>query len=152
MIIETWFNVLSILLSGCHADIGGGSHEDDVDASLSNITLRWMIRECYLAKTNIRFDEGLLDDLGLALQDLESNPQGVQTFDIPGTDPMGPPDQATSLVQSPAKDTMDAVAKIYNQLFMQKFWWVLELVPMLSTHQRGDGSWLRSRLSVFSGF
>ena len=151
MIDVTWLSMTFIILPGCHADIGGGSHEDDVDTSLSNITLRWMIRECFLAKTGILFDTDLLDDLGLVLKELESNPQDVQTHDILGTDPSaGTLNEAGPVGLRPAKDIKDAAAQIYDQLLRQKFWWVLELIPMLSTYQKGDGSWFRLRSSVSS--
>ena len=123
MIDVTWLSMTFIILPGCHADIGGGSHEDDVDTSLSNITLRWMIRECFLAKTGILFDTDLLDDLGLVLEELESNPQDVQTYDIPGTDPStGTLNEAGPVGLRPAKDIKDAAAQIYDQLLRQKFW------------------------------
>jgi len=35
---EVWF-------AGCHSDIGGGAVCNDVEQSLSNISLRWMVRE-----------------------------------------------------------------------------------------------------------
>ncbi|KAF8647709.1 hypothetical protein AX16_006601 [Volvariella volvacea WC 439] len=63
---EVWF-------TGCHADIGGGSHRDEVShgQSLSNITLRWMIRECYSANIGISFDNDVLRSYGLFLNELK---------------------------------------------------------------------------------
>jgi hypothetical protein len=108
-----------------------------------------MVRECFLAKTGIRFDEDLLGDLGLSLQELEMNPQDVKTNDISGTDPTASSNQGGPLdVQLPTKDLLDVPAKIYNQLLMQKLWWVLEFLPMLRTYQKVDGSWFHHRMSV----
>ena len=47
---------------GCHADVGGGSHTTRRNHSLSFIPLRWMIKECILAKTGILFDMEYLKD------------------------------------------------------------------------------------------
>ncbi|KAG6837766.1 hypothetical protein H0H93_001693 [Arthromyces matolae] len=60
---EVWF-------SGCHADVGGGSHNNKVQESLSYIPLRWMIKECLLCGTNILFDMEYLRSLGINLNKL----------------------------------------------------------------------------------
>ncbi|KAF8235866.1 hypothetical protein L208DRAFT_1391671 [Tricholoma matsutake] len=59
---EVWF-------SGCHADIGGGSHHNKIQDSLSHIPLRWMIKECFI-NTEILFDHEYLKTLGFDLLDL----------------------------------------------------------------------------------
>lgn len=41
-------------------DVGGGSVADDVTVSLSDITLRWMVREVVQAQCGIAFDEAAL--------------------------------------------------------------------------------------------
>lgn len=138
-------------LAGCHADVGGGSHNTDEEpSSLSNIPLRWMIKECFLAKTGINFDQGLLTELGLDLTALEKNPATVPTHNYadpsgPGSDILEP--NSTEIALRFQKDLMDASALIYNQLFIAPFWWLLEVIPMISTHQEHDGSWLRFRMS-----
>jgi uncharacterized protein (DUF2235 family) len=38
-------DVLEVYFAGTHADVGGGEDKDDRVHSLSNISLRWMIRE-----------------------------------------------------------------------------------------------------------
>ncbi|KAG6914652.1 hypothetical protein DXG01_016110 [Tephrocybe rancida] len=60
---EVWF-------SGCHADVGGGSHSNKVQESLSYIPLRWMIKECLLAGTNILFDMQYLRLIGINISKL----------------------------------------------------------------------------------
>ncbi|TFK63441.1 hypothetical protein BDN72DRAFT_826641 [Pluteus cervinus] len=55
---EVWF-------AGCHCDIGGGSVTNDVRYSLSRISLRWMVRECFKAKTGIMFNVEGLRRLGM---------------------------------------------------------------------------------------
>ncbi|KAJ7015961.1 hypothetical protein C8F04DRAFT_1021023 [Mycena alexandri] len=51
--LECWF-------SGCHSDIGGGNVQDDVARSLSDITLRWMVRQIMASDCGILFDADAL--------------------------------------------------------------------------------------------
>jgi hypothetical protein len=138
---------LSVFLAGCHADIGGGSHGDEVDTSLSKIPLRWMIKECFLMKTGIIFDKDHLEAFGLLkLKDLESSdPGAVPTYTTSAASFTGPPAPTPN---SQSTNVVDACADIYNQLSLNIGWWVLEAIPMLTTYQKGDGSWLRSRMFV----
>ncbi|KAG5638961.1 hypothetical protein H0H81_008461 [Sphagnurus paluster] len=63
---EVWF-------SGCHADVGGGSHSNKDQQSLSYIPLRWMIKECLLTGTGILFDLSYLKSLGINLAKLSES-------------------------------------------------------------------------------
>ncbi|KAL5496039.1 hypothetical protein ACEPAH_3132 [Sanghuangporus vaninii] len=54
---EVWF-------SGCHCDVGGGSVPNSRRHSLSRISLRWMIRECFRMNTGITFNKQMLADIG----------------------------------------------------------------------------------------
>ncbi|KIL71131.1 hypothetical protein M378DRAFT_65731 [Amanita muscaria Koide BX008] len=68
---EVWF-------AGVHADVGGGSHEGARKKSLSLIPLRWMIKECILSKTGIRFNPEYLDSqLRFNLRGLKKEIQGI---------------------------------------------------------------------------
>ncbi|TFK26834.1 hypothetical protein FA15DRAFT_692857 [Coprinopsis marcescibilis] len=55
---EVWF-------AGCHCDVGGGSVSNKTRHSLARIPLRWMVRECFKAKTGIRFISERLYEIGL---------------------------------------------------------------------------------------
>lgn len=142
--------------AGCHADVGGGSHADDDlnhPNSLSNIPLRWMIKECFLHETGIEFDDESLSDLGLDRRALEAHTthagfdhnqpnESAAAF----TTHKGP---ATSFPLRYAKDCLDAaLSTAYDQLIQAPVWWLLEYVPMVDTSQQPDGSWLRLRRSV----
>jgi hypothetical protein len=48
-------------------DVGGGTVSDSTKNSLSNIPLRWMIRQCILANTGIKFDGNKLRLIGIEL-------------------------------------------------------------------------------------
>ncbi|GJE95087.1 DUF2235 domain-containing protein [Phanerochaete sordida] len=58
-------DVLEVWFSGCHCDVGGGSVPNDSRHNLARIPLRWMIRQCFLANTGIRFHTELLKNVGL---------------------------------------------------------------------------------------
>ena len=45
-----------------------------------------------------------------------------------------------------AVDIRDAVADIYDQLVASKHWWILEIIPMLTTYQEYTGKWTRKRV------
>ena len=45
-----------------------------------------------------------------------------------------------------AKDIRDGVAALYDQLVTFKPWWILEIIPMLTTYQEQSGKWIRKRV------
>jgi len=163
---EVWF-------AGCHADIGGGSHSSAEKISLSNVTLRWMIKECFVARTGIIFHTDRLRELGFGLDALEADLENIPTGNgIMPNGKVGSPDSldttrpfsiaftdSTTLpcklvpevatVVRHAKNRVDAIAPIYDQLLITLLWWMLELIPMLSTYQQEDGRWVRQRLRNF---
>ncbi|TDL22155.1 hypothetical protein BD410DRAFT_770672 [Rickenella mellea] len=49
-------DVLEVWFAGCHCDVGGGVTEDSAETSLSDITLRWMVREIAASQCGISFD------------------------------------------------------------------------------------------------
>ncbi|TCD70154.1 hypothetical protein EIP91_004624 [Steccherinum ochraceum] len=53
-------DVLEVWFSGCHSDVGGGSVPDSTLHSLSDITLRWMVRQVVLSQCGISFDSDAL--------------------------------------------------------------------------------------------
>ncbi|KAI0688127.1 hypothetical protein BC835DRAFT_1408164 [Cytidiella melzeri] len=58
-------DVLEVWFVGCHCDVGGGSVPNDTRHNLARIPLRWMIRQCFLANTGIRFYAELLRSIGI---------------------------------------------------------------------------------------
>lgn len=53
-------DVLEVWFAGCHSDVGGGSVSDETVRRLSDISLRWMIRECAVTQSGILFDKAAL--------------------------------------------------------------------------------------------
>ncbi|GLB44632.1 putative uncharacterized alpha/beta hydrolase domain (DUF2235) [Lyophyllum shimeji] len=71
---EVWF-------AGCHADVGGGSHPNYIQESLSYIPLRWMIKECLRTGTDILFDVQYLKYIGINVDKLADELKG-KGFDV----------------------------------------------------------------------
>lgn len=61
--LEVWF-------AGCHADVGGGAVKNEVRHKLSQIPLRWMIRQCFECNTGILFNTHRLAEEGLDVHTL----------------------------------------------------------------------------------
>ena len=58
-------DVLEVFFAGGHADVGGGNDANETLHSLSNISLRWMLREIVKAQCGILFDNSALKRLGI---------------------------------------------------------------------------------------
>ncbi|KAF8797700.1 hypothetical protein BYT27DRAFT_6927925 [Phlegmacium glaucopus] len=182
---EVWF-------SGCHADVGGGSHHNRVQNSLSFIPLRWMVKEAIAAGTGILFKEEPLKSMGFDLVELAhemhrlnldvqryglnpsllESPVSPKTALTPSTEvslspaptsralPSSYPSLFTAafdhsrlgrlaVAMKHAMDVRDAFADIYDQLIAAKNWWILEVIPMLTTYQESNGNWIRMRRRNF---
>ncbi|KAF8064899.1 hypothetical protein FPV67DRAFT_1500640 [Lyophyllum atratum] len=146
---EVWF-------SGTHADVGGGSHSNKEQASLSYIPLRWMIKECLFAGTGILFDPQYLVSFGINLRNLAAGlrEKGFSDSDLAALNfsqdvLRRTQDNRPDISHAPQAQA-DVSAKIYDQLSLGKGWWILELLPTtFGTYQRFDGAWVRKRMSNF---
>lgn len=63
-------DVLEVWFAGCHADVGGGAVKNEVRHKLSQIPLRWMIRQCFDCDTGIIFKAPRLAEEGLDVHTL----------------------------------------------------------------------------------
>jgi uncharacterized protein (DUF2235 family) len=159
---EVWF-------TGCHADVGGGSHPTDRLSSLSFVPLRWMIKECILCKTGIQFDldylqevldfdfERLLEDMkekDIKIKDLGEGYADLQKY-VSENDLHHPANKSIifhehqTLRQRFRSHASDILDDIFDQLILVWFWWVLEIIPMLYTYQNQQGDWIRRRMRNF---
>ena len=117
-----------------------------------------MVKECYI-ETDILFDHGPLREYGLDPAALTANPTNIDT-----SKPAN--DSSPHIVEHESahhklgddvkrkfkaafalhkNDREDAIAKVFDQLALAKFWWCLELIPLLHTYQQEDGTWMRRR-------
>jgi hypothetical protein len=63
-------DVLEVWFTGAHADVGGGAVANDERHKLSQIPLRWMIRQCFECDTGIMFYTSMLAEKGLDVHTL----------------------------------------------------------------------------------
>ena len=101
-----------------YPDVGGGSVQNDAPHALSNITLRWMVRQAASAGC-VRFDEEALTRENISLNGGEEG-------------------------ELDERDKIDALQPIYDSLKITPIWWVLEIMPMTYVWQDKDGYWHRT--------
>ncbi|KAF8907396.1 hypothetical protein CPB85DRAFT_1254318 [Mucidula mucida] len=114
-ILEVWF-------SGCHSDVGGGEMANGAPNSLSNVSLRWMVRQVIQSQCGITFVESALEKLKLSSSLVSTN--GVTDKPVMNN-----------------VDAVDALQPLHDALQYQKLWWILEILPMSYTWQDDDGVW-----------
>ncbi|RXW24075.1 hypothetical protein EST38_g1771 [Candolleomyces aberdarensis] len=112
-------DVLEVWFSGCHEDVGGGSVANEAPHCLSNITLRWMVRQAIITNSGILFDEVALERLNIDFGPERTN-------------------------KGESLDAVDAVQPIHDQLKRMPLWWILEIMPMTYVWQDKDGAWHRT--------
>ncbi|GJE97838.1 DUF2235 domain-containing protein [Phanerochaete sordida] len=136
-------DVLEVWFSGCHCDVGGGSVSNDTRHSLARIPLRWMIRQCFLANTGIRFHAELLRGAGLDPGALHPAVRERPPALFLSPSPSVPTPDATPerRLSEEEEDLADALCPVYDQLARARGWWALELLPMRHRVQRADGRW-----------
>ncbi|KAN0134402.1 Uncharacterized alpha/beta hydrolase domain (DUF2235) domain containing protein [Lactarius tabidus] len=126
---EVWF-------AGCHCDVGGGSVKNGTPHSLARIPLRWMVRECFRANTEIQFHRESLKRLGLdpdALLDLcqpASAPSSAGVAKADAVSHVAKPTDGTLVDLTEENEELEDVrTETHDQLKKVKAWWILELLP-----------------------
>ncbi|KAG9116814.1 hypothetical protein FRC07_007432 [Ceratobasidium sp. 392] len=150
---EVWF-------AGGHSDVGGSSVPDTTPHSLSNITLRWMVRECQLTHAGIIWNEPRLRQLAIDLSPERLELSRSITNQAPiiherGATPsynteFGP---LLSKFEEGRAEFEDAKSPVHDSLkpkwtwpafFPLGFnllWWILEFFPMKLWFQDDHGKW-----------
>ena len=111
-----------------------------------------MIKECILAKTGIQFDmDYLKHELEFDLEETKgmNNNQGIaqnaQENEALRADTKSTVSNGTAETHS--HHWADILDKVFDQLALfWWFWWILELIPMLTTYQDPQGNWIRLRM------
>ncbi|KIK52337.1 hypothetical protein GYMLUDRAFT_180219 [Collybiopsis luxurians FD-317 M1] len=147
-------DVLEVWFAGCHCDVGGGSVSNDTKPNLARIPLRWMIRECFKAKTGIMFHSELMKDVGLDPHTLYPDVKPRPPH-LPVTNKYIQPIPSTSIFskakapEPPAQpkteeefELADALCPVYDQLSLRWGWWILEFWPIKMRYQLDNNSWL----------
>ncbi|KAI0094239.1 hypothetical protein BDY19DRAFT_880415 [Irpex rosettiformis] len=146
-------DVLEVWFAGCHCDVGGGSVPNDTRHNLARIPLRWMIRQCFLANTGIRFHSELLRNIGIDPDSLYpvvkprpppmyATPSDVRKEEKDNTKAASRAGTLNTLTEE-EEDLEDALSPLYDQLLKKKWWWLLEMWPVRHRVQREDDSWKR---------
>lgn len=135
-------DVLEVWFAGCHSDVGGGEELNSAKYSLSNISLRWMVRQIILAQCGIQFDHNALREMDIPLPTLSfgrTNPTAVYSHEI----------DAAAMKEAQEREQRDALADMHDALD-NPLWWPLEFFPLIHSYQDEKGKWHRSfRWNVF---
>lgn len=92
--------------------------------SLSNISLRWMVREVIASRCGVVFDPASLARVQIDISP-ERTPQEMEL------------------------DDKDCMEPIDDELVKSKMWWVLEIFPLHFTWQDAQGNWHTDYWCVF---
>jgi hypothetical protein len=165
--VETVTNVEEVWFAGCHCDVGGGSVVNGTRNSLARIPLRWMIRQCFVAKTGIMFHKATFPKVGLdpdtLYPEVLKRPDPVfqdhKIHTIPVPKPLVVSDDRKAVVYTDGgcfvneaeEDLADALSPIYDQLQKKMYWWVLELIPQTIKYQSGQTELMVSEMKVNKG-
>ncbi|KAJ7160144.1 hypothetical protein C8R46DRAFT_1223641 [Mycena filopes] len=115
--LECWF-------SGCHSDIGGGNVKNDVARSLSDITLRWMVRQVVASNCGILFEADAL-----------------KRATIPGF--VEPASKVAVSPEAQSIDDADSSEPMFDTLAGFSAWKALEILPLTWSLQDVQGGWHR---------
>lgn len=137
-------DVLEVWFSGCHSDVGGGNVQDDVEVSLAQITLHWMIEQVMESKCGIMFDSDALERIGF-----KASPS-PQTLDATGATDSAVQESLNGVDQPTFPERSDAIAPLFDELKINKLWWILELLPFTYAWQDDKGLW-HSKWSINLG-
>ena len=147
-------------------DVGGGSEKDSNESALSNISLRWMLREVVKADCGIQFDLTEIGQWNIPLQEIRPSiahelseatlyegPTSQKHISYEEELPHSASEKANgegvadTLGVEESFDTKDALKEEVDQLKKRRLWWVLEILPTYHAwqdeHDRWVGGWRR---------
>ncbi|KAJ4482428.1 hypothetical protein J3R30DRAFT_2171475 [Lentinula aciculospora] len=124
-------DVLEVWFAGCHSDIGGGSVSNSTKQCLSDITLRWMVRQVMESQCGIQFNEDGLTQLNICFE----------TMPVPSTSDSASVNSGNSHASWKVLDILDSVQPLHDQLVLNRAWWLLEVLPIKSRYQDADCQW-----------
>ncbi|CAE6442142.1 unnamed protein product [Rhizoctonia solani] len=130
-------DVLEVWFAGGHSDVGGGAEKDGEDKQLSNISLRWMIRQIVASGCDIEFNDQVMN-ASSATKHFDMN----VSISNDSTRPM---------TKAQIQEMNDAQARAHDNL-RNPAWWPLEFIPLFRTfvNYQGD-SQTTFRLNLFKG-
>lgn len=108
--------LISSMIQMIFTDIGGGAVRNDVEQSLSNISLRWMVREIVAAGLGDVFDASALARAKINLE----------------------PEPTISEIEM---DSTDALEALHDALWSNILWWLIEPLPFPYSLQDRNNVW-----------
>jgi Uncharacterized alpha/beta hydrolase domain (DUF2235) len=90
-LLEVWF-------AGCHEDVGGGSVDNQVLHSLSDISLHWMVRQVIQSKSGVIFDQDALVRAGLDVEAVYAKMEAKEAVDTATNDSNGQNDKRSGSI------------------------------------------------------
>lgn len=152
--------------SYAYPDVGGGATPSDVQRTLSDISLRWMLREIVQSNCGIQFDHNAFVRAGIPLSilgvgaNLEPSPsQRITEAKLNGDSskdelstvvahiPLSP--MGTDGGEAAKQEALDAVQPLHDELKIMPLWGILEVIPFLVSWQDETGAWHRAFRYVF---
>lgn len=152
--------------------MGGGATQNATTHCLSDITLRWMVREVAAAQCGILFDSDALARAGIpdeifpcngfrtkggllaqlvipkekeAAREREAAKEKEQEAHKGRETHTDEKDVSASDSEAGASDVADddALQPLHDELVLDPWWWLLEIVPTDYEWQDGNGTWHR---------
>ena len=131
-------DVKEIWFAGCHCDVGGGATAESY--SLSEITLRWMVKQVKDSGCGIKFDPDALErakiDLAASTKSIIEpvlEPQVGLSSPTSGEDGYGEDmvkkGEGRDAEAPPWPRNQDVSARIHDVLASRRVWWTWEIVP-----------------------
>lgn len=116
---------------------------------MSEITLRWMIRQVIETQCGILFDNEALQQANMLVASLP-NPQAamMEKFALKNGVSSSPPPLYSPDVAK--RDAACAIQPLDDELQRQRLWWIFEIVPFHQSWQDEQGRWHTSWRSVLS--
>lgn len=167
-------SIQEVLINERITDIGGGNVQDEVEVSLAQITLKWMVEQAIQSQCGILFDLEALARIDLTTPVTSTDPvtkviveqtQLTVNGDSPPIvtlesrvdvtkDAKADDAHVTSTVPDLRKQVVtpaptsgnktelaDAIAPLYDELQINKLWWILEIIPFPFVWQDDNGVW-----------
>ncbi|KAL5520131.1 hypothetical protein ACEPAG_1791 [Sanghuangporus baumii] len=128
-------DVKQVWFAGCHSDVGGGAVKNSVEDTLSDIPLRWMVREVIASQCGIQFDAAVMESLHVHASLQAPEYYAAASSDAEGT--LGPRPSKEDC----AADEVDATKPLHDELRLMPIWWTLEIIPLPFSWQDAKGVW-----------
>lgn len=129
----------------------GGAIADDHRYSLSDISLRWMVKQVILSQCGVLFDQAALRRADIDITNVAIiDPRQPTVGDYWRNGPRNPKHPSPVPSHEDADDGDEArtwptdegvLADCHDQLKSQKAWWILEMFPIKYAWQDFQGKW-----------